>query len=655
MNKQNQDQTVIKRSLNGRILRRTISVLLTLVVVCCTIMVLSMLSLTYSILQDNLPPLVRQSSKTVEANIHVLADRMISIAGNSGLQSEDTRMDVLNYVQTVYELDTIALYDLNGNLMEGSPGAAFSLDSNFFSLLSSTANLTTDRNTYSSRGMGITMGMPVTIDGTVAFYVVGVYKYDALSDVLNDIHVGINGYAMVVNLEGKLVGHRDESLVTSSTLLTSLDPGYADVYDRLIGRETGAMEITVDGEKLIAAYAPIRGTQWSLLIQVPEDDFNGLTNSAVKLTFSVAAILLLIAFVLIYRLSRSISIPAKQAAARMTGLSQGDLHSPVQTVHTGDELELLTTNMSDAMGQIENYVSEIDRILSHIANGDLTVSPEGDYKGDFALIRDSLTNIIGSLNETMAGFGGAAEHLAGMAELLSNQSNELHQASNEQSQSAAELVDSVSTAHARLSIVSQDTAQTKQKTDDISEKLHTANEQMNQLSQAMDSIHLNVNEITKLAKTIGDIAFQTNILAINASVEAARAGDAGKGFSVVAEEVRNLANRSAEAAESAETMMANTRSIIQTGVELTQGTVNSLHGVSRVADEIEQVTQQLTVAVEEQVGSLNEMKNRIDIISNIADRNLQNAQDTAQSSGLLALEADALQDRVRKFTWKEEK
>ena len=77
----------IKRSLNGRILRNTIINILILVIVCCVIMVLSMYSLANNILLDSLQPMARQSSKTVEANIHMLADRMMTIAGDSHLSS----------------------------------------------------------------------------------------------------------------------------------------------------------------------------------------------------------------------------------------------------------------------------------------------------------------------------------------------------------------------------------------------------------------------------------------------------------------------------------------------------------------------------------------------------------------------------------------
>ena len=177
---------------------------------------------------------------------------------------------------------------------------------------------------------------------------------------------------------------------------------------------------------------------------------------------------------------------------------------------------------------------------------------------------------------------------------------------------------------------------------------------MTALSGAMDNISSNAQEITKIAKAIEDIAFQTNILAINASVEAARAGSAGKGFAVVADEVKQLASKSAEAAQNATDMVTSTRAIIQKGVELTADTASSLQAISSVSDQISAISDQLVIAVKGQESALAIMEERIDAISAIADRNLQNATGTEHSSGLLAREAEALAAQVKKFVLKEE-
>lgn len=199
----------MRRSLNGRILRNTALNILLLVAVCCAIMAISMQSLANSILLDSLQPMARQSAKTVEANIHMLADRMMMIAGDSRmnivnigndteeLSGTEARKDgwaaVLTESAEIYEFQSIGLYDRNGSLVQETGGAAESLDSDFLALLQETDNLTTHASTLSHEGLGITMGMPVKEDGETAFYVVGVYKYDVLNDVLSSINLGRHG------------------------------------------------------------------------------------------------------------------------------------------------------------------------------------------------------------------------------------------------------------------------------------------------------------------------------------------------------------------------------------------------------------------------------------------------------------------------------
>lgn len=205
----------------------------------------------------------------------------------------------------------------------------------------------------------------------------------------------------------------------------------------------------------------------------------------------------------------------------------------------------------------------------------------------------------------------------------------------------------------RLADVTESTGQTRSQTEEISQRIQTANEQMRTLSSAMDDISADAQQITKIAKDIEDIAFQTNILSLNASVEAARAGAAGKGFAVVADEVKQLATKSAQAARSATEMVNNTKSIIQTGVALTADTAGSLRAISDVSAQISTISDQLTAAVQGQETALTVMEERIAAISAIADRNLQNAGETEQSSGSLAREAEALQSQVQKFILKE--
>lgn len=656
-----------RRSLNGRILRNTTLNILLLVTVCCAIMALSLQYLATDILLDSLQPMARQSAKTVEANIHMLADRMMALAGDSRMMTVTLENETADNAATrrnreallmetaeIYELHTIALYDLDGNLVQGIDGAPQRLDNDFFTLLKETDNFTTSASTVFQDKLGITMGMPVKENGQTSLYVVGVYKYDTLNDVISSINIGEHSTAYMVDHKGTITGHPDQSLILAGSTLSQLGGENTETLTRITAGETGASEFPVDGEHILVAFSPIRGTQWSLVLHIPEADYSHTINGAMFVAIAATLAMLVLSILLVLHLARSISHPVKRVTTRMVSLSNGDLHTTVTPVRTRDELEVLTLTLGSTIERINNYISDIQNVLTNMAKGNLCISPQVDYKGDFTLIRSSLRTILQSMNETITGFRSAASQLAHMSEELNGQSSQLHEASVEQNLSTEALVCEVSHVKEQLCSVTESTDQTRSKTSEIAQCIQDANTHMCSLSGAMDNINANAEEITKIAKVIEDIAFQTSILALNASIEASRAGSAGRGFAVVAAQVKDLAEKSAESAKNATEMVAHTSSIIQTGVKLTADTAKSLHAISTVSDEISAISDHLVMAVQGQESALAIMDERIETISGIADQNLQNAGEIKQSSGLLAKEAELLQTHVKKFVVKEE-
>ena len=175
---------------------------------------------------------------------------MMTIAGDSRMSSTGTddvqldtavirknRKEVLTEAAEIYELHTIALYDLQGRLIQGIDGAPENLDDNFFTLLKETDNLTTSSSTIFDGKLGITMGMPVKENQETVFYVVGVYKYDALNDVISSINLGKHGTAYMVNREGLVTGHPDQSLVLAESTLAQLNDGNEESLSHIMSGE----------------------------------------------------------------------------------------------------------------------------------------------------------------------------------------------------------------------------------------------------------------------------------------------------------------------------------------------------------------------------------------------------------------------------------
>lgn len=649
-----------KRSINGRIMGAAAIAVLFLVIVCAAIMTLSMTRLTSTILLDTLQPMAREASKTVEANLHLLADRTMGIAGDLRLTSPTSGMGeksrVLVEAREQYELYTLGLYSIDGALLigEGEPAADIAADE-MFPLLKETDNLTIGDPRVAKDQLGISIGMPVKQAGVTTAYLVGCYKYDMLSDVISGISVGKMGVAIILTQNGKVVGHPNQEIVKAGSNIYEMDstPSAKVIFDRIISGETGATVGVVNQSNSFVAFAPVRGTLWALAIQIPTADYMYLAYNAIFQIFGIAFLMLILAMAIIYRLSKQISLSLNKTTGRIVMLADGDLQSAVVVTTSRDELETLSGSLKATVGSLNMYISEIKDVLAHLAQGNLNIEAGDNFSGDFIVVRESLTNIIDSLNSTMQQISSATVRLSGTADTLNGQSGELHQASVNQNEAMRQLKLEVEAVKENLEAVACNATETKSQVAQVTMKITGGTKQMHQLLDAMQAISSNADEISKVSKLIEDISFQTNILALNASVEAARAGAAGAGFAVVAGEVRALAGKSAEAAKSTTEMIDRSYAMIQTGAALAKDTADSLAQIADISETISGITDHLTHAVDTQERSLVEITDKVGDISALTNLNLQTAQDTAAISGELSQEADQLKRMVGQFTLRE--
>ncbi len=648
-----------KKSIKGKIIGYTTVVIVLIIVVSALIMTFSMSYLTDTILLDTLQPMVKESAKTVESNIHILADRMMSIAEDRRFTDESTEYEkncreVIRDAQEIYEFYAIGLYDKNGKIFVGEGDVLNDISSEkIFDYLKETDNLSVGESTVFNDNLGITMGMPVKINKETAFYLVGVYKYDALNDVLININIGQSGHAVIVDNAGVIVGYKNQETVKSlKNIFENCSDSEKEVYNRIIKNETGSAQAIVNDESTFLAFAPIRGTHWSLFIRMPQKDYSYMTYKAVAIVIIFAVIMTVIALLSIYKLSKSISISVNKATKRIVGLAEGDLKTEVEIVNSKDEMELLTSSLRSTVLGMNYYMSEIKRVLSDISSGNLDVNITGEYKGDFIVVKNSLSHIADSLNNTMQMIKELTGRLFETADNLDSEFERLHIVSIKQNDSAEKLVEEVVAVTQNIESVSESSENTKERVAEITEKIKRNSNCMNLLSNAMDDISKNAESITSISKAIGDIAFQTEILSLNASVEAARAGEYGKGFSVVAEEVKKLASQSTEAAKYSTDMINEIYKTISNGVELMKEAVVSLEEISSLSKVIEDTTEDLDENVNTQKNSLENIADNIESISQIADENLRNSEAAKKFSTQISNEANQLYNVINKFNLK---
>lgn len=177
---------------------------------------------------------------------------------------------------------------------------------------------------------------------------------------------------------------------------------------------------------------------------------------------------------------------------------------------------------------------------------------------------------------------------------------------------------------------------------------------MKEMVDAMKTIEEKSSEISKIVKMIDDIAFQTNILSLNASVEAARAGQAGKGFAVVAGEVGNLAKKSAESVKNTTTLIEETIAAVNNGSQIVQKTAESMTRSSQVTKEAVSLMDGIAESSKQQAKEIERINEGIDQISKVVQTNAATAEESAAASQELSGQSDVLRKMIATFQLKPE-
>ena len=175
---------------------------------------------------------------------------------------------------------------------------------------------------------------------------------------------------------------------------------------------------------------------------------------------------------------------------------------------------------------------------------------------------------------------------------------------------------------------------------------------MELLTHAMADINQSSEEIQNIVKTIQNIANQTNLLSLNASIEAARAGVAGKGFAVVADQIRDLAEKSADAVKQTEVLIDASRQAVERGTAIAGNTAESLVAVVKRAEEVSRSVNKISEASQNQKMVLDQLTENVDVISGVVQSNSEAVQNSAAASIELSEQSKQLYTLVNRFQLK---
>jgi len=338
-----------------------------------------------------------------------------------------------------------------------------------------------------------------------------------------------------------------------------------------------------------------------------------------------------------------------ETLALTTAAQEGRLETRGNEERFSGSYREIVAGFNKTLDEMFKPVKESIDCLREMAQCNLDVSMQGVYSGDHAKLMEALNTTLDVINDMFIQVSGAVDQVAANSHQVSDSSSALSQGSTE---SASALEQTSASMHEIASQTDQNAENAVQASKlavlakDNAEK---GNSMMSQLVSAMVEINESAKGISKIIKVIDEIAFQTNLLALNASVEAARAGQHGKGFTVVAGEVRNLAQRSAQAAKETTEMIEGSIKKTALGAQIAEDTSVSLKEIVGRVAKVTDLISEIAAASKEQAQGINQINQGLAQIDIVNQKNTASAENLACAGEELFSQASQLKELVNSF------
>ncbi|MBR1383150.1 MAG: methyl-accepting chemotaxis protein [Ruminococcus sp.] len=614
-------------------------------------------------LHDTIEPLAQQSVKTFDSAVKDYGDKFSSLVESKAFTDAESDEARIAFVSDSFSKEedenSYAIYSTDGTVRYSTPGlCSEAITANDISLALSSGTTVFGDITPIKNNIYFSILYPVVLSDGKQAVAATTLKADALNNIISDITLGKSGYAYIVKADGEIILHKEIQRAINRfnpVDLSKSDSSYKEYADFLTDATTsasGSFEYEYNKENYIAGYAASAYFGGTLCVVSESDSFMTAGSNAFKNIVFIGIILVIVTIIVSIVFAARMSKPIVSTTNRIRELAQGNLTDRVEVSYSKDEIGILSGSLADTIVRLRQYITLITVALTQISEGNMTHRVEGDFKGDFIKIKSTFNEILESLGDTFASINTSAEQVNSGAVQVSNSAQALSQGSTQQASAIEELSATLNEVSTQVKQNSKDAKNAYNIVTENTKAISACNEDMTNMLDAMEQIHSTSAEIANIIKVIDEISFQTNILALNAAVEAAREGS--KGFGVVADEVRRLASRSAEAAKQTAALIENSTKAVNKGSELAAQTAHSLGDIVNDSVTIQGLVKNITDASAQQAEAIVQINTGVDQISAVVATNTATAIGAASASEELSQQSLILKNMIAKFRLSEE-